>query len=411
MRPVTYLIPICICVGLGSLTGCPSHQGPTQPEKISLYVALFPYLPDAANDKFKELARRIEEEFELENPSIDLVLRPLNPIDDDFYDFDTLSGWLTTPIPSGGYHIVEVDAVLLGDLASKGVIAPWTMVPQEEDWHPASSAAVRINDKVYGVPHWLCSYFIFSRDASVAEAKTIKDLLAAYKSMDSGKPLLAGNLLGSWDLPAEYLDAWADTYGRQKLDQAISPVLDQAVVDGLKHFAQACMTGEKNPCLDGTYKDAPESAAKQFAATGAHSLFGYSERLHFVMKGGARPEDMKIASAPLGQGSHPLVFVDALVLRRDCDAICQKGARAFAMYMNSPKTHEWIGMSRDAGAGAVPRYLLPATRSAFRTDGLRSDPHYQQFEAEIRHAAAYPNTGLLQQRKVMRDRILADLKS
>ena len=86
----------------------------------TLKVALFPWIPDAANDGFASLRKRIEAEFEKRNPDIDLVLR-LKKGDESYYNPAKIAGWLA----SGTYDLVEIDTIILGDLISSETIEPW----------------------------------------------------------------------------------------------------------------------------------------------------------------------------------------------------------------------------------------------------------------------------------------------
>lgn len=128
-----------------------------------------------------------------------------------------------------------------------------------------------------------------------------------------------------------------------------------------------------------------------------------------MVRQGADAKKIRISSAPLGEGKRPILFVDAFVLRRNCDAACQKVASRFAAYMNASTTHEWILMGKDKGTDTVPRYLIPATLSAFKAPAVRRDPHFQTLEKEIKGGAPYPASGLPAVRKKMRDAILAEL--
>lgn len=398
---------ITLVLGCMLVTGCTEGVKPKQ----IFRVALFPYIPDAAEDKFKALASKIEKDFENENPSIDLVLRPVDAIGDNFYDMKTLSKWLKDNPLERGYHLVEIDTVLLGDLIVDNSITAWASPPGQHDWYPVGRSATIVKGKVYGVPHWLCGHFIFSRDESIANSGTITELVDALRSTTPGIPSLAGNLLGSWNLPALYLDAWADTNGPEGIESAISTNLDTDVIRGLKSFSKECETGGRNPCLEGDYDgENLDKATIKFARGEVDATFGYSERLHLIIKRSSTGDDIKISSAPLGEGSNPILFVDAFVLHRDCDKTCQKAAKAFVAYMNAPKTHEWILMSRDAHAQAVPRYLMPATYSAYQIPAVSSNPYYRVLESVARNGVAYPNSGLRVVRKKMRNRILAKLK-
>ncbi|MDQ3802567.1 MAG: hypothetical protein M3416_01760 [Acidobacteriota bacterium] len=397
-----------LLLGLSLLIASVAYrQTASPPDRRVFRVALFPYIPDAAGDSYAKLLSRIEKEFEAENPSVDLVLKPM--ADDGFYEVEKLTEWLSNDPSGGGYHLVEVDTLLLGDLVSSNLAAEWAAPPGLSDWHRAGAEGVNVGGKVYGVPHWLCGHFIFTRDKKIAKAKTVSQLLDALRSADPSITNVTGVLTGSWNMPALYLDAWADTYGPKNVGSAISPNLDGTVMKSFKSFSQQCETGGKNPCLDGTFAD-NDLSAKQFADGKADAFFGYSERLNFILRQGAGGPRVEVASAPLGEGKRPLLFVDAFVMRRGCDVSCQEAAAKFAAYMNRPQTHEWILMSHDAGANAVPRYLLPATRSAYKAPQVRRDRYFKTLGEEIKDGAAYPVSGIPGMRKKMRDEILKQLQ-
>ncbi|QSJ18996.1 hypothetical protein JYQ62_09780 [Nostoc sp. UHCC 0702] len=151
-------------------------------------------------------------------------------------------------------------------------------------------------------------------------------------------------------------------------------------------------------------------SAKNFADGKVDAFFGYSERLNFILKQGTSTRDVKIASAPIGEGKHPILFVDAFVLRQDCEKACQKAAAQFVKYINAPQTHEWILMSQDAGKKAIPRYLLPATLSAFETPKVKLDPYYKILKSETKNGLSYPSSGFPEIRGQMRDNIVQELQ-
>jgi thiamine pyridinylase len=115
--------------------------------QTTLKVALFPYIPDSAQDQYQTLLTRIEREFETENPTIDLVLNPLNPDEEGFYDLETLKQWLSNSTNENGYHIVEIDTLLLGDLVKANVAKTWNNPENIQDWYPVGLNAVTINRK------------------------------------------------------------------------------------------------------------------------------------------------------------------------------------------------------------------------------------------------------------------------
>lgn len=376
-------------------------------DKTVLRVALFPYIPDSLNDNFAALLHRIEREFETTNPTVDLRLRALNK-NDDFYDKEQLKSWLSSESGENGYDVIEVDGLLLGDLISDNLIKEWSNSLNIKDWHQAGYQAVRRDGKIYGVPHLLCGHFIFSRSRSIAKAKSVERLLQALAKADPQIPNVIADLDGSWNLPAIYLDAWVDTHSPDNVTSALTPTLDSTVMPRFKLFSRECAIDNKNPCVDGTFHD-NDLGAQRFAAKQADAFLGYSERLNIILRSGGTSNEIYLSSAPLGSRKTPLLFVDAFVMRRACNDKCQEAARRFADYMNSPETFEWYLMSRDSTNAAIPRYLLPATKSAFKTPLVKQDPFFKQLKRQIKGGIAYPNNGFPAVRREMKTAIQTQL--
>ena len=66
-RSAALLAVLVVCVG------CAVAEPPT-----TLRVALFPYIPDAANDQFAGMRQRLKTEFEAEHPGVRLTLDPID---------------------------------------------------------------------------------------------------------------------------------------------------------------------------------------------------------------------------------------------------------------------------------------------------------------------------------------------
>jgi thiamine pyridinylase len=389
---------------------------PPNQTKTVLRVPLYPYIPDAAGDQFKAMAARIETEFERTHPDIDLVLNP-SCFKDDFYEPAQIARSLKGE-GECGYDVIETDTAILGELVAEGGVRPWPQLPKNIDWHPSGVAASTHMEQnaLYGVPHWLCGHFVMSRDESVRQAGTASALVQALEARRTAVPDMAVNLLGSWNLPSLYLDAWADAKGLEGLRSAVTTSsYDPEVLQSLRAFASTCDASGSNPCLDGTY-DLEENAdlpARLFAENKADATAGYSERLHVILKNlpaGESPSAIKISSAPLAEGSRPILFTDSFFLGVRCTDECEKAALEFVQYMSQASTFEWILMSGDAPEGArVPRYLLPAALDVYKAPGLRADPFYPTLAAETRNGGPFPNSGLYGIRKDMRDAIKLEL--
>ena len=403
------------------LVGCgfPGHVPWRGEEPFHLKVALFPWIPDEASP---ELARHIQSAFERAHPDARLEL-VIDKTGSEAYTvpesaMDT-SGWWGRPPEKGGAHLLEVDALLLKELAERNAIRPWRDPPGQEDWLPAGAAAARVGAAIYGIPHWLCGHFVFSHSRRVQGARSASQLIAAVKQTQP--PRLAGEFAGSFTVPSLYLDAYADTHGNATVAEGLARAttaecldpkipssarkecLDGPSVDGLRKVVAACEDGRpRNPCLSaGDYPLCPDLPAKLFAAGQVGAVVGYSERLYVIRSDDANTPVL-LSSAPLGSGESPLVFVDVFVLHRSCNGRCEQAAQQFVAFMNAADTHEWIQFHRDRESG-VPRYLLSATRSAWQK--LDVDPYYRTLHGLIEEARPYPNGGLVDQRKALRDLI------
>jgi thiamine pyridinylase len=371
----------------------------------ALHVALYPYIPDAASDSYRGLLERIETEFEARHPSVDLRLAPMDPKSASFYDLDSLRTMLTARPEEGGFDVVEVDAALLGDLVDHGLVGPWSDPPQRTDWHPAALEAVTLDGRTYGVPHWLCGHFVFARDTAITRAATAAQLAAALRGATPDTPGLAAKFSGDWDLTALYLDAWVDTYGGASLSAALPPT-DSVVLGSLRAIVRECRAGNDNPCLaDGPYGASAEAAARAFGRRQVDAFIGFSEHLHPMLQLASNDPGISLSAAPLGRSQRPVVFVDALVMRAGCQGPCERAARAFAAYLNLPETQEWIVMAGDAGAAAIPRYLMPATLSAYRQPALAADPYYPAIFQAAEAAIPFPNRGMAAQWREARRRL------
>ncbi|WNG50048.1 hypothetical protein F0U60_42440 [Archangium minus] len=414
IRRGMWVLGAALCPMLGCDPEPEPQPNPDPGTRVQLRVPLYSYIPDAAGDGLKAMAARLESDFERQHPEVDLVVNP-SCFKDDLYEPAQLASSLKGE-GDCAYDVVETDTAILGELVGTGAVRPWSALPQGPNWHPAGIAASTLDGKLYGVPHWLCAHYIVSRSESVSNARTVDELVRILSSRKTPEVDLAANLLGSWNLPSLYLDAWTDTYGPAQVQSAVTTErYDTQVIAGLKKLAGACETSTGNPCIDGTY-DAAENVdlpATLFAEGKADVTLGYSERLHTILKklpAGANREELRISPAPLGEGNQPLLFTDSFFLGARCVDECEKAAIAFVNYMSQASTFAWILLSEDAPeAGRVPRYLMPAALDAYQAPGLREDPFYQQIDLTTRTGGAFPNKGLLEIRKTMRDHILQEL--
>lgn len=380
--------------------GC--SQYPLQPlsdnakpieQKFVLRVALYPWIPES-----ESFFTWIERSFEAKNPDIDLVVRPMSKANkvDLSYDIKAARSALGDANSEDYQHLVEIDTLILGSLVKGGgIIQPFFL--ERHDYFDFAKQAVEIDGRFYGVPHWSCGNFLITTIDSVANAGSAKELRAALVAQGSAYPDLAGDLIGSWSSVVTYLDAYVDTYPGVDLAEALNNTnLDTQVSDALAAVGSACTSSGAGLC------DRNDAAiVKEFAAGRLDALIGYSERLNPIF---ADPDNqislskVHITPAPLGVGKTAFLFTDALVLSSACSSRrCVDAAKKFAEFYVSDAVMESSMKSTDGGASAVPRYLLPSTRSAINR--VIHDPIYRQLAPILSTARPYPNQGVPEARE------------
>jgi thiamine pyridinylase len=289
------------------------------------------------------------------------------------------------------YAVVEVDGVMLGTLVSDQRIGPWSTAVAS-DWHPAAATASRLGETVYGVPHWMCGYFVFARDPRVTNAATSEGLVQALRNVPGTRPDIAGNLRSSWDLSMMYLDSWLDDRPSDPLSSALGLPPQPEVVRNLVRLREACDRGGTNPCASGTYRD-NHQAADEFGRNEVDAMFGYSERLHWVLRADPEGHEVRVSSLPLGRTRVPGVYVDMLVRSATCTGTCSAASDTFARYLTASNTYGWILSSHDRSESTrVPRYLIPARAAAYEQDTIRNDRFFGMIREATRNATPFPNS-------------------
>jgi thiamine pyridinylase len=368
--------------------------------KVLLRVNLFPYLPHDRSG-FKELTARIKQEFEKANPGVELQLTL--DLNNDFYNLDNYKQWLRQD-----YDLVEPDTLFLTALVNADLIDPWPE-PDFATWLRPDKSAAQVDGKTYALPHWLCGYFIFTRNRHVADAQDIDSLVSALNAGDPTLAKIAGNFKSSWDSPGLYLDCWEETYAPKDPAIAVSTNLDANVIQELRQFAKEGESNGHNPCLDGTYKDNKHAAVK-FAKRQALTVFGFSETLFDILSNATDDSSVMIRSLNIGKAEHPLLFMDGFVWRKGLTELQRGAALRFVEYMENPATYRWIIMSEDIAVNRVPRYLIPAMKSAFQVEPIKSNSYYTAILRAVEEADPFPNGKIPDLHKDMSTGILKELE-
>lgn len=386
------------------VAGQPSTAAGTgEPEEEKLRVALFGWIPNAADDGFAALKDYIQTSHHSRTGQyIDVTFRF-----DEFYDPVGLAKLLET------YDVVEMDAVMLGMVVDLGLVQPWPKPPRR-NWHPAAVDASTVDGNIYGIPHWLCGFFLFTRSRELAQKASLKGLLKALESLGSPGPDIAGMFDGSWDVTGMYLSAWLD-YGNPSIKGALLAAPNRRILEGFSALGARCREHGRSPCTDSQYSRAAclqtglfdeaychssevNPASVRFARGEVDSLIGYSERLHYVLR--HMPVDahasIRVAGMPLGDQRRLPLFVDVLALSARCKSeSCVSQATRFGNTYTNPQLVADTIMSRDVGKAGIPRYLLPADQDVYRSPDIAGDALYSQLRAIVEGAVAYPNDPIM----------------
>lgn len=369
---------IVILVLVVPVRGCGGEGKPLVDRKTILRVQLF-NVPE--NDSYLD---RIEREFESSHLDVDLELVPTAQVV-DVYNEERLRDLFGSTAKA--VDLAEIDCLRIPFLVDEKLIQPWPSRLPGTGWSAAAIAASARDGIIFGVPHWLCGYFIFSEDVRITSAKSADGLFEVLRS-SVVNPKVVGNLLGSWTTPSLFLDAVADEKGASGLAAGRSWPLDTDVLNRLKSLRDLCDLAGKNPCSTGEYKN-NNRAEELFASGRAGSFFGYSERAASIVPLRKRNKPLFVRTAILGRESMPLVFTDSLVMRSGLDKDVQDAASRFSEYLTSNETYRWAMLGEDRNSRA-PRYLLPARESVLAFEAIESDALYKQLAREVVGAFPFP---------------------
>jgi thiamine pyridinylase len=323
-------------------------------------VALYPLVPDREG-VFKRVAGR----FRDRRPAVELVDVNLS---DNYYDSDAKNSIMQTDA-----DVLEIDSVFLEDIVAAQRIQPLpasVRVDVKDFSAVVRDVGLRGSDRL-GLPHWLCSNFLYTTEALAPNLKTwsgTKQTLGA--SVSSGQGLLI-DLMGKSTLGELYFDATFDA-----LNDLVK--VRVAAADPTKRFEQAFQAIADAQSLCGadfcrvkSYHNEVGAYARLFARRKGAAFVGYSEELYFFLDetrnqcGAAScvPEkDLSILPFAFSEkGDHPFAWVDSLAIAATCEGDCLEDATAFLAMMNEDSTLTAILLP---GGKQPPLYLLPARVTA-----------------------------------------------
>jgi thiamine pyridinylase len=381
MRAVRNRCCTALLIALALLATVPAC--PAAPRRV-LHVSLYPYIPDAP-----AAALTLKQAFERQHPDI-IVDITFNP---KYYSPDPADHGVL--FETADVH--EIDSALLGDFVARHKLAPLppgfsqTINPLES----LAAKAATIDNRLVAVPHWMCADFLITRadQAGLAGSPTLADLERVLAPTHG----LLMDLKGPGALGEFYLDA---ILARDGGVSHLTTSPDPQILARLQRFLALEPAGfGRNADYDarGTFY------ARQFARRAGSAFVGYSEMTHEVLDEAAvscRHEDrcvtaseIRIAPVPFADGpAHPAVWVDMFAIDDAVHGQKLQDAQVFIRYAVSLPAYRALLIPQ---ATDPPRYLLPATQSAFDDPQiLQAAPLYPQFRAILDQGAVLTSPGL-----------------
>lgn len=383
-------------------------------EKVQLKVGIYPWIPDLGKDRLKGLKDLIKFDFEAAHPDVAVSVSTAW----DPYDVDSVASNLSAE--ADAYDVLEIDTILLGDVAEKGVLQK--LDPDKyglhEDFLEVGLDAVSYQGAYVAIPTLHCANFLVELISGDAEPEKeilcsletgdhslgdLKDVVHRYHKLFKGVSPLVGDFRGKWTLPLIYLDAYIDKYGKDSTDGGIdAPIDDPDVLNAMKWLVKLDEDTD-----DGTNKgardenDTPGQRQSDISQSDHIMMYGYSEWLSQVMSDKMCQDKQIHASAiispPLGAENYLLTFTDALIVNEShysaCDGKKSDAIDKFVRFYTSLSFRNKYAQGHDLPKPHPPRYVLIA-RKDFYTDGFGAyQKNYQKLREAMNYAVAAPNHG------------------
>lgn len=322
----------------------------------TLYVAIYPYIPD--KEIFQEVLADMWEELV---PEVELV----------FDSWDCYSGE-----PDPGYDLLMYDALFTSYLAANNYISPITEADVEDidgilDF---TMDGATYNNKLYGVPFLACAHFlIYKKDnKAMQNVKTIDDLYKALSNAGTDKGVLIDY---TTNLPYLYMDALMDVNAKYNLYDT-APNLNNpnsTVIESLRKLYQVRTNL-------GTQYDYD---AEAFNAGYGSAYVGFSESVAYMDD--IAKSNIVITTIPLAGTKNIQMYYTDNVSMTPYVTSEQKKADCLLL-MNLVGSEEF--QAKVCFDSEEPQYLLPA-RDSLYDDAAKIDPVYAQLRTIIRDSNNY----------------------
>lgn len=318
----------------------------------TLKVLLYPYVPNRLS-----LFQKIEEQFEKENPGVNLELIDNSELRDNYY-----SG----AIQNSSADVYEVDTILLSEMIQANKASKIDFPKQ--GFSKETLEAVTREKNTYGVPHWVCGNFLFYKKGDTALEKAqswdeVKDIITKRNQA------LFVDFKGKSNLGEWYLTALSQIQGVNQAQKDIinAEPLNQDVLGALNKILATCPDGF---CRDNELHDKTGYYSRAFISEKSSAYIGYSESIHYGIQyaidnctrtsGCLSINDIAVKKLPpfsKDPKSNGVGWVDALTIDSSLAGKKRELAIKFINFMTLDKTYKTV---LEPEFGEAPRYLLPA---------------------------------------------------
>ncbi len=131
-----------------------------------LKVVLYPFVPDRIG-LFYDICRDFEEKH-------DHIRVEIVDLTENYYDESKPKAVTNTDAA-----VYELDSVFVADFVKRNLIQPLptSLVPPPSRFLPVAERASQLEGRWYGLPHWVCTNFLFFEQGDkVGDVKTLKGL-------------------------------------------------------------------------------------------------------------------------------------------------------------------------------------------------------------------------------------------
>jgi thiamine pyridinylase len=353
----------------------------------TIRVVLYPFLP-AHGDYFFQ----VQHDFEAANPRVKLQILDLSA---NYYD-PKKADYVGASVAD----VYELDSILLADFISQNRIQP---LPQKipirsQDYLKNAQSAATWGTVWYGVPHWVCGYFLFFRsdDPNADKLRNVKDLAGLEKIVGANHQVGEGvlvDMMGKLSLGEMYLAAAFDRYS--DWDHVLPHLQpDQNPEEEIESdLWRLSRLSDTNFGRSSRYHYADGFYGRQFAHGHGRLLVGYSEGLSPLLdeeKNACQSNEcmnsamIDVAALPLDDHAlHPISWVDLLTIDKNCTGDKLNDAIAFIDFIN--REDEMLkALMPDNNTSRSARYLLPAKASLYaNTNLLNAAPLYPKLRGII----------------------------